>query len=450
MDTPIPPGGSEGRSLRRKLLKITGLYVILVAAATGSYLLAPPARANDNLCGRTVHLGGLLSFPLNCDSPELVLYAIEPGRLLNTDSTRQDRPLYVAAAALLTRVLVMSSIWRLVPKRAYQSIAALHQGTGINEAELFLCAYLAYVLMNAALVLVTLLLFHWLVAQQWSVNLIVVGFAMLLLTNDVVKAFFWTPHLQLFNLVVPLSSVAISQQLYRYPDRSMAWMVGLGGAMGLLSLAYGSFVICVACGAAVLALKIRWQQFSDTLRRFVTRSGAMAIGFALPTLVWMEICKFVVGSYYNHELVHYHEFIWVIDSAHLGLRELSAKLIANMHLFVRVMLPVVPFAALLFVVVLITGMLVRAPLRAIFAERLPAFIAIALTTIACFGFFYFTGFYEQRLGQNLAIPILLSAAILGFEIVRRTRLSFAMAAASIWVLVFGRLGYEVVKAGPWS
>jgi hypothetical protein len=192
MDTSIPPGGIEGFSVRRKLLKVTGLYVILVAAAAGSYLLAPPARANDKLCGRIVHLGGLLSFPLNCDSPELVLYAIEPGRLLNTDSTRQDRPLYVVAGALLTRVLVVSSVWRLVPKRMYQSITAMHRGTGMDRAELFLCAYLAYLLMNAALVLLTLLLFHWLVAQQWSVNLIVVGFAMLLLTNDVVKAFFWT------------------------------------------------------------------------------------------------------------------------------------------------------------------------------------------------------------------------------------------------------------------
>jgi len=129
---------------------------------------------------------------------------------------------------------------------------------------------------------------------------------------------------------------------------------------------------------------------------------------------------------------------------------LRSKLIANMHLFVSVMLPVVPFAVLLFVVVFVTGVLVRAPLRAILSERFPAFIAIALTTIACFCFFYLTGFYQERLGQNLAIPILLSAAILGFEIVRRTHLSFAMAAASVWVLVFARLGYEVVKAGPWS
>jgi hypothetical protein len=256
--------------------------------------------------------------------------------------------------------------------------------------------------------------------------------------------------LQLFNLVVPLSSVAISEELYRHPHRGLRWMAGLGGAIGLLALAYGSFVICVASGAAVLALKLRWRQLGTTFRRFVTSSGVLAIGFALPTLIWIEICKFVAGSYYNHELFRYREFVWIRDSAHLGLGELSSKLIANMHLFVSVMLPVVPFAVLLFVVVVVTGLMVRAPLQAIFAERFPAFIAIALTTIACFIFFYLTGFYQERLGQNLAIPILLSAAILGFEIVRRTQLSFATAAASVWVLVFARLGYEVVKAGPWS
>lgn len=142
MDACSPPGNIDRASFGRKLLKLAGLYAILIAIVSGSYLLAPPARAQEKFCGRTVHLGGLLSFPLNCDSPELVLCAVEPSHLLVPNSIRQDRPVYVILAALVTRLVLASEVWRLVPMGIYRSIAVLHAGTSMYLARLYLCGYL--------------------------------------------------------------------------------------------------------------------------------------------------------------------------------------------------------------------------------------------------------------------------------------------------------------------
>ena len=450
MDACSPTRNIDKASSRRNLLKLAGLYAILIAIVSGSYLLAPPARVQDKLCGRTVHLGALLSFPLNCDSPELVLCAVEPSHLLVPNSIRQDRPVYVILAALVTRLVLASEVWRLVPMGIYRSIAVLHAGTSMNLAHLYLCGYLAYIVMNAVVILATLLLFHWLVVQQWSANLIVIGFASLLLTNDVVKAFFWTPHLQLFNLMVPLCAVAFAQEIFRRPNWSIRWLGAIGLTIGLFSLAYGSFAVCVATGVVALALRLRWFRPCISFREFLANSGVLAVGFALPTLAWIETCKIVAGSYYNLEFARYHEFAWVEMSEQVGIDHLCSDLASNMHLFLNALLPVLLFAVLLLIAVLATGLVMGAPMRSILAERGFTLIAIAITIAVCFGFFYFAGLYKQRLGQNLAIPMLLAAASVGVEIARRTRLSFALSALSLWTVVVVRLLHEVAKPGPWN
>jgi hypothetical protein len=317
-------------------------------------------------------------------------------------------------------------------------------------AQLYLCGYLAYILMNATVILATMLLFHWLVVQEWSANLIVMGFATLLLTNDVVKAFFRTPHLQLINLMVPLCAVAFAQDIFRRPNWSIQWVGAIGLTIGLLSLAYGSFAICLATGVVALALRLRWVRPRISLQEFLTNSGVLTIGFALPTLAWIETCKIVAGSYYNLEFARYHEFEWVEMSERAGIGHLWSDLALNMQRFLNALLPVLLFAVLLLVAVLGTGLIMRASMRSIFAERIFTLIAIAITITVCFGFFYFAGLYKQRLGQNLAIPILLGAAIIGSEIARRSRLFYAVSALSLWIVVVVRLLHEVAKPGPWN
>jgi hypothetical protein len=137
-------------------------------------------------------------------------------------------------------------------------------------------------------------------------------------------------------------------------------------------------------------------------------------------------------------------------SEQVGIDHLCSDLASNMHLFLNALLPVLLFAVLLLIAVLATGLVMGAPMRSILAERSFTLIAIAITIAVCFGFFYFAGLYKQRLGQNLAIPMLLAAASVGVEIARRTRLSFALSALSLWTVVVVRLLHEVAKPGPWN
>lgn len=120
---------SPGRSLvqrrRAAFLKTAGLYVILIGITASAYLLAPPARQSDDPCGQTVHLGRYLSFVLNCDSPNLINSALDPGSLLHPGNRYQDRPLYIISVALLTRAVSASGfgVWyRLASISAWQPL----------------------------------------------------------------------------------------------------------------------------------------------------------------------------------------------------------------------------------------------------------------------------------------------------------------------------------------
>lgn len=458
-------GDGSGNRARcwRKFLQLAALYFVLVAIAAGLYLLSPSPQSAEHLCGETVRLGRMLSFPLNCDSFEFIDDAIDPAILLHPRSIRQARPVFVITAALLTRGLIACRFQRLIPGRTYVAIAATpkfqrhyekhHLSVDPNSYPSYaLCAYVSYVLINGILLLATLILFHWLAVEDLSPNLMVVAFASLLLANDVVKVFFWTPHTQFFNLVVPLGCVLICQELLRYPCRRTVSVGCFGLVTGVLSLAYGSFAIWVLGGVAALALSLGVAQPRLAFRGFMQRSGALAVGFAIPPLAWVAICKLVAGSYYNHEIGSYHQFVWVLEAVHLGWRQFSLSLTSKLIEFLIVLWPVSRFPVLLLGAVAIIGLASRAPLHQIVGERSSTFAAIAVTTGACLLFFYLMGFYQERLGLNVQVPLLLAATVLAIGIAERgeARLPLPIAGMAAWALAVVRLVYEVAKSGPWD
>jgi hypothetical protein len=67
--------------------------------------------------------------------------------------------------------------------------------------------------------------------------------------NDLMKAFFWTPHQQMFVLLIPLAAISLGRWLLlAQPPWPVIALLGLG--LGLASLIYGNAIIA----AGVLAL----------------------------------------------------------------------------------------------------------------------------------------------------------------------------------------------------
>jgi hypothetical protein len=305
-------------------------YAAGIGLVTALFLLAPPAHDPAQFCGETMHLGHLLSFPMNCDSMDFIDDAILPVLLLNPQSGRQDRPLFVALAALPTRILITFRLWRLVPTRTYEAVAAA-PGLLVHYdkhhppiswqlyPKYVICAYVSYVMVNGILILAALLLFHWLALKRLDKNTIVLALAAMLLATDVVKAFFWTPHTQMFNVVMPLGSVLLCQEVLRCPCRSILSFGCIGIGTGVLSLAYGSFAVWILACVATLLLSAVGKGRQLSVPASLQRSLAILSGFAVPTLAWIAVCEVVVGSYTNLAMTQDHEIVWIFESLHRSM-----------------------------------------------------------------------------------------------------------------------------------
>ena len=446
----------------RDFIRITALYAAILAVAAGLYLLSPKPNGRP-FCGETVQLGQRLSFPLNCDSMEFIDDAISPSRLLKSGNERQERPLFVAAAAIPTQLLIYSRFWRIMPGHVYNAVVAspaFHAHYAKHHLPIdwyqypkyCFCAYVSYIALNGVVVLTALLLFNWLTIKTWKPNAITILFASLLLANDVVKAFFWSPHTQMFNLVVPLGAVLLCDAFLRVPIRSIAFMWKVGCMTGALTLAYGSFPVWLLAGILALASGLFSKEPRISLLRFSAQSLVFVAGLALPSAIWIVVCNLTAGGYHNRELELYHQFVWVWESARLGWSQLLLVSTSNSVQFLKVLLPVSYFPILLLLGIALFGVALRVPIGLVLRERSTTFLAIALSSLVCFIYFYLLGFYRERLAINIVLPLLLAAAILAIAILEKVAKPFpaVMVLMLAWILTFIRFVYEIGKAGPWS
>ncbi len=76
---------------------------------------------------------------------------------------------------------------------------------------------------------------------------ILVAVGLLVVGNDVTKAFFWSPHTQLFNVFVPVLALDATLRVLDGAAFDRRFAVGVGLAVGLGVTAYGVFIVVVAC-----------------------------------------------------------------------------------------------------------------------------------------------------------------------------------------------------------
>jgi hypothetical protein len=146
---------------------------------------------------------------------------------------------------------------------------------------------------------------------------VVAGTAGILLANQVVKAFFWTPHTQMFNILVPVLAVAAAYTVLRR-RHSTVWFALAGLTLGLVALAYPSIVIAVP--AMLIARAWSWSRHrsSPGVWAALLDGAAVASSFPLPTLLWILFVRHIVGSYHSEEAAAFSEFVWIPQSLHQG------------------------------------------------------------------------------------------------------------------------------------
>ncbi len=401
------------------------------------WLLAPPPLRPADSCGNYYPIADRLGFMINCDAIDFVVLARSPGRLLDRGEVRQARPLFVVMGSLAGYPFDLLARW-------------LRPGIKPNMPY-----YAGFLAINVLAVAAAVLVFDWLLASVGGSVWLTALLSVPLLCNDVTKAFFWSAHTQMFNMLGPLLAVAVGYGVAT-TRRLEVWrfqLMVLGLGVGLLI--YGTFIVLLPAALSAYWFAQR-RESSITWRQAVTVAAAAGALFLLPTALWVGVVTLRAGSYYNHEMVQYRQLVWIIDAAGQGLGTFVAVWWEYSSAFARTLM----FVDILpFLVVAMAAYLLPKPVRGgasdagaslLDESRAEALEFVCLATFASlFTFFWALGFYERRLTFSIVPPLL---CFIGVRFGRRFAASRWRATGGVALSVVAGLWmfYHVTKYGPFS
>ncbi|MBT9394964.1 hypothetical protein KLP40_17495 [Hymenobacter sp. NST-14] len=402
-------------------------YTLLILVATASFWFSPAPRTDGEYCGTYLHLTSFAGFTANCDGFVYMEDARQPARLLEPREVRQSRPLFI----LLGTAVGYPVTWAvqglqrsgLLPAGLVQKLPAKYQP--------LLGFYIGYVLLNYAVLLAALLLFrhlyYRLTAGQGS-PWVLAGLLVVLVSNQITKAFFWTVHQQMFTFLVPPLLLCTALQL-RNSARWRARLPGLAVLGGLLALVYGSFVL-----ALPVLLYGAWRPRPP---RLPLRLLGLVVLFLLPTLSWIALLQLRGVTYYNHEAVAYNQLVWLRAAWQQPFPEFLALAGANLRQFAATL----PAIGLWLAVGLGAGWRwyqtgLSGP------AGLPELVGLLLLQLV---FLAGLGYYQERLTFMLVpLLLLLLAGALARRPPGRVGVGLLTAAALSWHV------WQVVSYGPFS
>lgn len=377
------------------------------------FLFSPVPKKGESYWGEYVSINEHMGFIYNYDSNPFVDAAGDPSLVFTEKFTRQSRPLYIFLGAALGRTLY--------------GLVAMTDADADQWSYYWAYVLINYVLMLSTIWLLRKIFIHIGVSDRW---LLLAGVSLFFI-NDIIKAFFWTAHQQMFILFTPvlLLWLAIKSQDQVKLSRLFLYSFLLGFGM----LIYGNFIIAPLVLYGVYCHK-----------KSVWKHLHILVGFTIvlfiPLLLWMLILKVNGLDLYMLESDRYRQLVWMLDSLQGGtfLHDLGVNLVAFFSRFLHY--DILPFIILAVVAIPLA-------LRKLNNERIRILIKYALIIFMSYFVFYaLLGYYSWRMNFNfvvLSLLIVLSVWLL-WPVSKRLKL------IGLSVLVIGSVLFHVLHYGPFS
>jgi len=344
---------------------------------------------------------------INCDSAQIVQDSQTPSRLWNAETSYQDRPLYTLTGYIISK-----------PLRVLSDSSEIYRNTKNEPITFYYANYLAFILIN-------FLLLIFIVKQSINlVNRILPGMAskgqllflattlVVLVANNVVKGFVWTPHTQLFNLLLVIYSI----NLWLEVEESGHHRVKITHffVLGLLLFFYPMFILLYLI---------------PLLRNFKSHILPTIVSIS-PYLIYPALLRLLGGKYRNAAIEDFDGFVWVfrtLDQPGLVLEKI--RLFTSSFLELQILY--MALALLVLIILKHRARLLREGWR-------------YLIFIGAFGTFVFLMGYS---GPRLAFPIL--ACLILYLCIFQIRIGKVHEAMLTQVLVSGfSLGIFFFTQGP--
>lgn len=419
------------------------------------FLVGPrvPESRQSEFCVVNVRIAGPFGVSLNCDSPEFLRLAREPSALLEPENTRQSRPGLIIAAAIIA--LPLSPLADLAQKAGIRAARPdIEPGRIENSLAKDFPGYAAYVGLNAGIVLLSFYIFQLVCGRsgrETQSGVILAAVCSLLAANDVVKAFIWSPHTQMFNIFVPVFAVWASVRASEGALFDWRFALLAGAITGLGVTAYPLFFVVTPCvlASGVVALIFHWSR----VRLWVVALNAflLVVLTALPEGFWYLFVRYKTGGFYQHEMAG-GQVVWLITAwQQRGFSHLLAIWLEKFSQLLSLAAHQAAAIAALLIVVAAAGILDWARVSAELRLRYPTFLCAILVAIVVASFYATTGLIAWRLAYAILPPLLVLAGGAVLTIAktlpdnRRKVLVCACIAITLMQSVL-----VIVKSGPFS
>ncbi len=398
-------------------------YALIISVISISFLFSPRPGPDEDICAKYMPLGTHAGFMLNCDAAVFCMSAAEPAMLLDSGAVRQSRPLYVLAATAIG-FPIQAVLGRL-------NVPIFH-ALG-DRGTPYIGYYIAYVLMNIALLMLTLYLFEYIIKKLTGNDInkwLLYAFSMFLVSNQLTKAFFWTAHQQFFAMFTPLFTIylylMIQEKGWALQNKRIGW---LSFMTGILMLCYGNFAPMFAC--------IQVAAWSTNRKIAIPAIIKNTVLFLLPSLSWVAICTIKNGHYYNSEIEKFHQLMWIPASLHMSFSQFCSMFFGLIIAYLKTFAEPSFFIFAAIVLAMITKSTKSFQKQALY----PFYISF----LVYFLFLFVLGYYKQRLTFTL-FPFLICILLLQVNSIKSIRNKPYI----FYLIVLGWHLYNVLSYGPFD
>lgn len=352
---------------RPLILTMAGLIVIQCISLFRNFPSNPA-------CGRVLNVIANLNVLINCDSAVFMKDAQNPTRFFDGQSVYQDRPLHALLAWCL------GSFLKLI---GFPNTSRLVEGNS-GQTTLYESAfYLSYVFLNFLILLLAVVIaVRYMKQSEFGVSSkpplnVIFLIVLIVATNELTKSFFWTPHSQMFNVLLPILALLLLANR-KQVDKFRVFF-GIACGLVLLMFFYPLF--------GILFSILAFSGYSVFRRRIILILLPLTV-----FLLYPRTLEYFGGSYTNHNILKFRQFVWVTDSFREG--EFNERIVTNIELLIAT-IPLIPSVLLLIAAILIVYIATKLGRKSLVVnlESLAYLLFFALYLFML----YLMGYYSRRL-----------------------------------------------------
>jgi hypothetical protein len=238
-----------------------------------------------------------ITVPVNCDSATFMKDGNTPTRLFNGTSDYQDRPLHSISASIIYKIALSIGlpdkkvvINGLTGKQYTYSYLLFGIFVAINGIILFSSLLLLKIAVERLVLLKKV--------NKKYINLLFLNVFFVAALNETTKTFFWTPHSQMFNVLVPCYSLYLYSNSEKFAEKGNF----LRNYLILLFLCffYPLFILSY--------IFLVGQSNFKTIKKILY--------FLVPPLILLLypiFIRLIGGKYKNTAVLKFREFVWAFD-----------------------------------------------------------------------------------------------------------------------------------------